>query len=326
MKISILYLGALSICFTATVLPGCGGSQTPIGAPGAMPRTSALATHAERGKSWMLPEARRDKLLYVSDNTNGLVYVLSYTQGALVGTLSGFDSPVGLCADRGGNIWIVNQTPDKVIQYGHGDTAPKRTLKVPGYFSFGCAVDPKNRDLAVTVGAFSVAIFRHGRGHATTYNDDDLDGIWYCGFDDRDDLFCGGENGYGAPLLAELPAGGRELKTLSFNFTMHHQLPGAVQWDGRRLAVAEQGENDSNEMPVFRVKIVGSTTHLTRTTELDGSSFCCGFQGWLHRHTYISVDNSARSVAFWSYPQGGEPVTVIPISGAGLLWGCALSL
>jgi hypothetical protein len=46
---------ALSICAAAAMLAGCGGSQPPIGAPGAMAQTSAIATHAERGKSWMVP-------------------------------------------------------------------------------------------------------------------------------------------------------------------------------------------------------------------------------------------------------------------------------
>jgi hypothetical protein len=34
------------------LLAGCGGSQPPIGVPGAMPQTSASARHAERGMSW----------------------------------------------------------------------------------------------------------------------------------------------------------------------------------------------------------------------------------------------------------------------------------
>jgi hypothetical protein len=37
---------------------GCGASQPPIGAPGAMPQGTRIATHAEHGKSWMLPEAK----------------------------------------------------------------------------------------------------------------------------------------------------------------------------------------------------------------------------------------------------------------------------
>jgi hypothetical protein len=45
---------ALTSCAAAAMLAGCGGSQPPIGAPGAMPQTSAVATRAERGKSWIL--------------------------------------------------------------------------------------------------------------------------------------------------------------------------------------------------------------------------------------------------------------------------------
>jgi hypothetical protein len=46
---------ALSSCIAVALLTGCGGSQPPIGAPGAMPQASAIAMHADRGKSWMLP-------------------------------------------------------------------------------------------------------------------------------------------------------------------------------------------------------------------------------------------------------------------------------
>jgi len=48
---------ALSLSAAATLLAGCGGSQPPIGAPGAMPQTSALGAYADRGTSWMLREA-----------------------------------------------------------------------------------------------------------------------------------------------------------------------------------------------------------------------------------------------------------------------------
>ena len=40
----------LGICAAAAMLAGCGGSQPPIGAPGAMPQTYAIAqTRAHRG-------------------------------------------------------------------------------------------------------------------------------------------------------------------------------------------------------------------------------------------------------------------------------------
>jgi hypothetical protein len=57
MKSSFLSSYTLSACAAAAVLAGCGGSQPPIGAPGAKPQASRIATRADRGKSWMLPEA-----------------------------------------------------------------------------------------------------------------------------------------------------------------------------------------------------------------------------------------------------------------------------
>jgi len=46
---------ALSISIASALLAACGGSQQPIGTPGAMPQSRAIATRAERGGSWMLP-------------------------------------------------------------------------------------------------------------------------------------------------------------------------------------------------------------------------------------------------------------------------------
>jgi hypothetical protein len=45
---------ALSVGAAAAWLAGCGESQ-PIGAPGAIPQSRAIATRPERGGSWMLP-------------------------------------------------------------------------------------------------------------------------------------------------------------------------------------------------------------------------------------------------------------------------------
>lgn len=50
----------------AAFLTACAGWAPPMGAPRAIAQTSALATHAERGTSWMLPEAKSGDLLYVS--------------------------------------------------------------------------------------------------------------------------------------------------------------------------------------------------------------------------------------------------------------------
>jgi hypothetical protein len=58
----------------AALFAGCGGSQPPIGALGAMPQSRAIATHADRGGSWMLPEAKSEDLLYVTGDGESYVF------------------------------------------------------------------------------------------------------------------------------------------------------------------------------------------------------------------------------------------------------------
>src|ERR1700734_3789453 len=94
----------LSVSLASAMLTGCGGSQPPIGAPGAMPQTSALATHAARGKSWMLPEAKSQDLLYVVRNSANEVSVYTYPKGKSVGTLSDIPGALGICSDTNGDV------------------------------------------------------------------------------------------------------------------------------------------------------------------------------------------------------------------------------
>src|ERR1700729_3013592 len=88
---------ALAIGAAAALLAGCGGSQPPIGAPGAMQQTSTLATRAAHGKSWMLPEAKSEDLLYIADPGSGGVIVYRYPRLKFVGMLTGPPAPLAEC-------------------------------------------------------------------------------------------------------------------------------------------------------------------------------------------------------------------------------------
>jgi hypothetical protein len=94
------------------MLAGCGvvplslskgqdDMQPPIGTPGAVPQTSGLATHADRGTSWMLPEAKGEDLLYITTGDN--IYVWSYPAGSLTGILSVTANDI--CTDRKGDVY-----------------------------------------------------------------------------------------------------------------------------------------------------------------------------------------------------------------------------
>lgn len=80
-----------SLCVIAAtvLLAGCGAPQPPIGVPGAMPQSPAIAAHAEHGQSWMLPEAKGEDLLYadLSSANADIIYVFSYPKGKLVKAL-----------------------------------------------------------------------------------------------------------------------------------------------------------------------------------------------------------------------------------------------
>jgi hypothetical protein len=137
----------LSACAAAAMLAGCGGSQPPIGAPAAMPQVSAIATHAERGKSWMKPEASGDDLVYATGACNGTC-VLSYPENQLVGTLpvgNGLNS--GACADPASDVFITDTS--SVYEYAHGASSPVATLSLPGSQAAGCSIDPSTGNLAV---------------------------------------------------------------------------------------------------------------------------------------------------------------------------------
>ena len=90
----------VGICAAAAMLAGCGGSQPPIGTPGAMPQSQAIATHGEHGRSWMLPSTAGEEL------TDAIsAHRSAYRQLFVFGT------PSGKCPDGAnpyGNLVAVN--------------------------------------------------------------------------------------------------------------------------------------------------------------------------------------------------------------------------
>ncbi len=129
---------ALGICLVG-LLAGCGGSQPPLGAPGAMPQNAAAATLT----------SSRGNLLYVSTTPNYHdVYVYTYPGGNFIQTLTGFRDPGGLCSDRAGDVWITDDGVGELSKYVHGGASPVATLSDPDSPN-DRSVDTKSGDLAV---------------------------------------------------------------------------------------------------------------------------------------------------------------------------------
>jgi len=292
---------ALTSCVAAAMLTGCGGSQPPIGAPGAMPQTSAIATHADRGKSWMLPGSSSGDLIYATGGCGGTC-VISYPDMKLVGDLP--DSGVAICSDAQGNIFLPKD--GKVVEYAHGGTAPVATLNLPGGGGGGCTVDPISHNLAVVFesSSASLAIFANEQGTPTQYETHILSN--YCGYDGSGNLFVNGFDNQ-AFALSELPIGSSGFTKLSISQSVGE--PGQIQWDGNYMT----WETVDKPTIVSRLSIVGSAAKIVGTTTFNTKHKA--FQSWISGNIIILPYNIRGTrpnvVGVWKYPKGGKVVSTI---------------
>lgn len=312
MNISTLGRHVLGISAAVAMLWGCGGSQSPIGAPGTMSQSQTMARYSERGRSWMLPEATSEDLLYVGDQKTNDVHVYSYPRGKSVGKLTGFVTPVGLCANKAGDVFIPNGFGADIVEYAHGGKSPKATLSDAGEFPSGCGVDPKTGNLAIAnycsgtsscTGQGDVAIYLGATGNPTQYTDPDISDVYFCGYDAKGDLFLDGTHN-SAFAFAELPFGRHTFKKITLNQTF--QIPGNVQWEGAHVAVGDDGTS-----VIYEFTVSGKSGTEVGSTPLGGSTYVTQF--WIQPPNVIGPNtySSGGDVLFWKYPAGGSPTKTI---------------
>lgn len=274
--------------------------------------------------SWMAPEAATEDLLYVSNLQNVAVY--SYPKGRRVGTLKGFFSPNGECVDSVGDVFIANQ--DTVVEYKHGGKKRIQTLSFSGYTAVDCASDPTTGNLAVTWNKSAssenyVAIYMRATGSPTLYG---LNGdfVFYCGYDNRGNLFVDGQVGSQSQeaIFLELRHGTGKLQSLTLNQSFEHV--GAIQWDGKYVAI---GDDEAEK--IYRFAISGSSGTLQGTVSLNGLTI--SYQWWISGRRVI-VPNSAfvnyqplGQVLYYKYPQGGSASKTISDGDGTAPYGVTLS-
>lgn len=297
---------ALTGCVTAFVLAGCSGAQPPIGTSGATQQSSMIPTRADRSGSWMLPEAKRDDLLYIS--TTFTTYVDSYPQGKLVGELT--EGGFYLCTDKAGNVFLSQYTGGTygILEYAHGGTTPIRTIKTAGP-PWGCSVDPVTGDLAVaipdvaTVYHGELAIYKHERGQPRVFSDESaIKYIFFCRYDPSGDLFIDGTPAYqNSPYLAELARGSKTITNLTL--TGEFYADSDIEWDGSYLAVA-----DGFAGAVDRISVSGSSATIVSTVRLEHWRFHpAARQVWIDGNKLITSPGRHDAAAIWHYPAGLEP-------------------
>jgi len=312
-------LRAMAAAATVAIVTGCGGSQTPFGS--ALPAgASSTAAHARSGD-----------LLYVSD-TGGRVYIYSYPAGKLVGTLTGFRTPEGLCTDAAGNVYVIDTASVTITKYAHGGRKPLAVLHVFGYFPEGCSVDPTSGDLAVadyagnpSLGSGAITIFRNGKGEGKSYQDPSINQYYFCTYDAQGNLYVDGTNaGTTQTQLAEMPHGSTSFTNITLDKDVG-KYPLGVQWDGKYVAL--QGSTRA----LYRIKVSGSSGQVVQTTVFNGDHSDLVTQFTIAGRTivipYGTTRRSVRKVGLWPYPAGGAPAKSLgPPAGVAELFGTAVSV
>jgi hypothetical protein len=276
----------------------------------------------------MASDATNRNLFYISDRGDNKVYAYSYPQGTLEGTLTGFRSPAGLCVDQAGDIWVSEQASGHIKEYAHGGTKAIAVLDDTGELPVSCAIDPTTGNLAVANfyrrkhgGHGGIAIFTDAKGKPTFYTG--VQGLYgyFCGYDDKGNLFVDGTSHVsGGFLFEELPKGTAQLRNITLTGGTIY-FPGQVQWDGEYVAVGDQtyGRREG-AAAIFRTtgaggKIVGVTT-------LTGYGDVVEF--WIEGNRLVASNYSARAALLYRYPAGGWPKR--SITGLRQPFGAVVSL
>ena len=242
-------------------------------------------------------------LLYVSDAGSGDVYVFRYPKGKLAGKLTGFNFPEGECADKAGNVWIVNTGTSEIFEYAHGGTSPIATIEEPGQSPGSCSINKKNGNLAITNvqtasgGSGSIAIYKKAKGSPTMYSDPNLFAMYFLDYDDMGNIFVDGTNASGAFRYAELPKNSKTFQDITLNQSF--VFPGGVQYVNGQVAIA-----DSVSDVIYQTSgatIIGSTKLQAGRIE----------QFYVQRQNVINPDPGLYEIEVFKYPAGGPATKVL---------------
>ncbi len=223
-----------------------------------------------------------------------------------------------MCTDKKGDVWIVANAGQEIVEYQHGGTTPIATLSDPGYYPTICSVDPITGNLAVankeTNGSSpqqgNVAIYAQAKGTPTLYNDSELFQVWFCGYDDKGNLYIDGTKGYSVTFgFAELPRGKKQITNIALKGGTIY-FPGKILWDGKYVAVGDQSYLNKYPYTSGVYETTGAGGKIVGSTPFTGSSDVAGFA--IEGHTVIAPDIGLENISSYKYPAGGKPVKLLP--------------
>lgn len=356
MRISRSATYALGVMAAAALLAGCNGSGsqvsgvTPVSGAGATRVASPLShkldpsatflgvkwagnVRPDRHKSWISPDVRRaPRLYFASDAGSDDVYIYTMPDMALKGTLTGFDEPQGECSDTKGNIYVVNTSGLDVLKYSRTGTL-LATYNVPQSsvtaYPAGCAVNPTNGDLAVTIivkvtgtsvlEPGEVLIYTSPSSTPTAVSNPSQAKYYFAGYDSGGDLWVDGETALTSGTFILSYCGATSCSTIPLTGGTIY-FPGAVEWDNVRSTwvVFDQSCNDAETACSYPVSGSGALGTATAYSNATGSGTSCDvIQAVIAANgkNYVAGGNfvagspctGSTTATRWGYPAGGTP-------------------
>jgi hypothetical protein len=279
------------LALAAAIVTGCGGGiSTQLAAQSKVAPAAIAPIAAAYVRSWMLPSATKTpSLLYVA-NSSGTVTVYSYKNGtdlSLVGTLTGFSQPGGICTDKNGNVYVTDYAVRRIDIYAHGADTPTAVIQQKVGFPFACAIDPTTGNLAITEehpnahyeSHATVDIYAPGeyKGQGSIYGGHNtFSEAYFDAYDGKGNLFVDGTPcqasycyyGGGPPALFELPKGSTQFLQLSFKGATLKN-PTGLDWVSPTLLVTDAL---SKSTPVgYKVFVSGSDATVVATLSYSGT-------------------------------------------------------
>lgn len=118
-------------CVLGIAVAACTSSNVPTGVTAGSASQTHGAVHISNVRGWISPDAKKQRLLYVSD---AFVEIYSVPTYSLVGQITeGINEPDGLAVDKHGNLYVANYLGRTVTIYKPGETSPSLTLTESNY-------------------------------------------------------------------------------------------------------------------------------------------------------------------------------------------------
>jgi len=306
---------SVAFCVTRVFAAGC--SRAPQG--------DAIDALPKAHRAWLDAGAKNQDLLYVS-NGNAEVTVYRYWQQQLVGVLTDFTEPKGICTDANQNVYIADYAARQIVEYAHGGTKPIAKFDDSPDSPYSCWVDRASGNLAVanddgTSAQGNIAIWSAASGIRTTYTDSAITSFQFCAFDDHGNLLAtnGSVDYRNTTMFAWLPKGGAKLINVRVpqpnpSYRKWYSVLG-IQWDGKYFVIDDYDAMYRESLIHGQVYYVGTTEAYAEESSGQGpvgfytppnaSQATQVVQGMRSEESYSSVD-------YWKYPAGGgDPIAQI---------------